>query len=217
MHKADREIVAQVNKILLTGPKMISKKIILYSLSTCAFCQAIKKMLDDLEITFQCIQADELPDEERKKVIKELKNVNPKCSFPTVVIDNETVVGYKVQEIKEKIGVRTEVDELYDMLKKVNEPKGYYLNGDKEKTFELLRGLLINKKRYGYMACPCRLASGKRENDRDIVCPCIYREPDVKEYGSCFCSLYVSAKWYTGKINRQEVPERRPPELTDVE
>lgn len=193
------------------------KKIILYSLSTCGFCQAIKKMLDDLEITFQCFQADELPAEERKKVIQELKKVNPKCSFPTVVIGDETVVGYKIQEIKEKIGIRTEVDELYDMLKKVNEPKGYYLNGDQEKAFELLRSLLTNKKRYGYMACPCRLASGVRENDRDIICPCIYREPDVQEYGSCFCSLYVSAEWYTGKIARQEVPERRPPELNVVD
>jgi ferredoxin-thioredoxin reductase catalytic subunit len=196
---------------------MISKKIILYSLTTCVFCQAIKKMLDDLAITFQCIQADELADEERKKVVKELRKVNPKCSFPTVVIGDETVVGYKVQEIKEKIGIRTEVDELYDRLRKVNEPKGYYLNGDKEKTFELLRSLLINKKRYGYMSCPCRLASGVRENDRDIICPCTYREQDVQEYGSCFCSLYVSADWYTGKIVRKDVPERRPPELNDAE
>ena len=196
---------------------MTTKKITLYSLTTCGFCQAIKKMFDDLDLSFRCIQADELSDEERSKVIKELREVNPKCSFPTVVVDDEVIVGYKVQEIKEVIGIRTEVDELYDMLKKVHEPKGYYLNGDKEKTYELLRSLLTNKKRYGYMACPCRLASGKREDDRDIICPCIYREPDVKEYGSCFCSLYVSADWYTGKIKREEVPERRPPELYDSE
>ena len=196
---------------------MTSKNITLYSLTTCAFCQAIKKMLDDLNISFRCIQADELPEEDRSRVIKELKKVNPKCSFPTVVIDDEVVVGYKVQEIKETIGIRTEVDDLYTMLKKVHEPKGYYLNGDKEKTFELLRSLLTNKKRYGYMACPCRLASGKRDNDRDIICPCVYRTPDVNEYGSCYCSLYVSADWYTGKIEREEVPERRPPELYESE
>ena len=196
---------------------MAAKKITLYSLTTCVFCQAIKKMLDDLEITFQCIQADELPEGEKTSVLKELRKVNPKCSFPTVVIDDAVVVGYKIQEIKKTIGIRTEVDDLYDMLKKAHERKGYYLNGDTEKTFELLRSLLTNKKRYGYMACPCRLASGKRDNDRDIICPCIYRAPDVKEYGSCFCSLYVSADWYTGKITREEVPERRPPELYDSE
>lgn len=195
---------------------MATKKITLYSLTTCVFCQAIKKMLDDLEISFQCIQADELPEEEKSTVIKELRKVNPKCSFPTVVVDDKVIVGYKIQEIKESIGIHTEVDDLYDRLKKVNEPKGYFLNGDKEKTFELLRSLLTNKKRYGYMACPCRLASGKRDNERDIICPCSYREPDVIEYGSCFCSLYVSADWYTGKIKREEVPERRPPELYDL-
>lgn len=196
---------------------MTTKKVILYSLSTCAYCQAIKKMLNDLNISFQCFQADDLAAEERKKAIRDLRKINPKCSFPTVVVGDDTIVGYKIQEIKEKLDIRTEVDELYDMLKKVNEPKGYYLNGDKEKVFELLRGLLVNKKRYGYMACPCRLASGTRENDRDIICPCSYRETDVQEYGSCFCSLYVSADWYTGKIERKTVPERRPPELSDPE
>lgn len=196
---------------------MTTKKVVLYSLSTCAYCQAIKKMLNDLNISFHCVEADDLAAEERKQAIKDLRKINPKCSFPTVVVGDDTIVGYKIQEIKEKLDIRTEVDELYDMLKKVNEPKGYYLNGDKEKVFELLRGLLVNKKRYGYMACPCRLASGTRENDRDIICPCSYRETDVQEYGSCFCSLYVSADWYTGKIERETVPERRPPELSDPE
>ncbi|MGD8563592.1 MAG: ferredoxin-thioredoxin reductase catalytic domain-containing protein, partial [Desulfarculaceae bacterium] len=58
--------------------------------------------------------------------------------------------------------------ELYEMLKKVQEPKGYWFNQDKERTFELLEALLANKERYGYMCCPCRLASGDREKDQDI-------------------------------------------------
>ena len=45
------------------------------------------------------------------------------------------------------------------------------------------------------MCCPCRLAAGDREWDRDIICPCVYREPDVAEYGSCYCNLYVSRAW----------------------
>ncbi len=100
---------------------------------------------------------------------------------------------------------------LYEMLRKVQEPKGYYFNTDKERTFELLEGLLENKERYGYMACPCRLASGDREWDRDIICPCVYREPDVEEYGSCYCNLYVSQEWNEEKIPHGYVPERRPP------
>jgi len=103
-----------------------------------------------------------------------------------------------------------DTQQLYEMLKKVQESKGYFFNNDMEKVFELLQGLLVNKERYGYMACPCRLASGDREKDRDIICPCEYRTPDVKDYGTCYCSLYVSKDWNEGKIPHEYVPERRP-------
>lgn len=103
-------------------------------------------------------------------------------------------------------------EELYEKLRKIQEPKGYFFNSDKELVFDLLNGLLANKAQYGYMACPCRLSSGDYESDKDIICPCIYREPDVKEYGSCYCSLYVSKEWNEGSIPHVVVPERRPPE-----
>lgn len=105
-----------------------------------------------------------------------------------------------------------EVEKLYEMLKKVQGLKGYYFNKDKDRVFELLEPLLVNKKRYGYMSCPCRLASGDRDLDKDIVCPCAYRAPDVEEYGSCYCNLYVSMAWNEEKIPHAYVPERRPPE-----
>ena len=107
----------------------------------------------------------------------------------------------------------TEVEKLHEMLRKVQEPKGYYFNRDRDRTLELLAALLVNKERYGYMGCPCRLNVGDREADRDIICPCVYREPDVREYGSCYCNLYVSRQWNEGSIPRLPVPERRPPEL----
>ncbi len=101
---------------------------------------------------------------------------------------------------------------LYEMLAKTQAAKGYYFNADRDRTMELLEALLKNKERYGYMACPCRLASGDKENDKDIICPCVYREPDVAEYGSCYCNLYVSKAWNEGTIPQEFVPERRPPE-----
>ncbi|MGE4422747.1 MAG: ferredoxin-thioredoxin reductase catalytic domain-containing protein [Pseudodesulfovibrio sp.] len=102
--------------------------------------------------------------------------------------------------------------QLYEMLKKVQEPKGYYFNADMDMTMPLLESLLTNKERFGYMACPCRLANGEYEADKDILCPCVYREEDVKEYGACFCALYVSKEFNDGTIEKQVVPERRPPE-----
>ena len=104
------------------------------------------------------------------------------------------------------------VKRLYETLKKLQEAKGYYFNQDLDRTVDLLEGLLINKERYGYMCCPCRIASEDGEKDKDIICPCVYRVPDVEEYGSCYCNLYVSREWNEGKIPHVYVPERRPPE-----
>lgn len=89
---------------------------------------------------------------------------------------------------------------------------GCFLNPDKEFLNNLLEGLKTNEERYGYPSCPCRLASGKFEFDRDIICPCDYRDPDVAQYGCCYCALFVRKDVYEGKTAVQPVPERRPVE-----
>ena len=103
-------------------------------------------------------------------------------------------------------------ESLYALLRPIQEAKGYYFNADVDDiTLPLLESLLVNKARYGYMACPCRLANGQRELDVDIICPCTYREPDVVEYGACHCGLYVSKAFLESGEETPEVPERRPP------
>ena len=89
---------------------------------------------------------------------------------------------------------------------------GYYLNPDHEFLQDLLEGLKKNEERYGYPSCPCRVASGKLELDRDIVCPCDYRDPDVAEYGTCYCAFYMRKDLYEGKTPILPIPERRPAE-----
>lgn len=103
------------------------------------------------------------------------------------------------------------VDALYDRLNREAEEGGYHLNPDMGFTKDLVRSLLVNEKRYGYWACPCRLASGIKEEDLDIICPCDYRDADVNEYGSCYCALYVSTEIAEGKKKATSIPERRPP------
>jgi ferredoxin-thioredoxin reductase catalytic subunit len=77
---------------------------------------------------------------------------------------------------------------------------------------DLLEGLKKNEERYGYPSCPCRVATGNMDIDRDIICPCDYRDPDVAEYGCCYCALYVRKDLYEGKTPISPIPERRPPE-----
>ncbi|HJX13704.1 MAG TPA: ferredoxin-thioredoxin reductase catalytic domain-containing protein [Dehalococcoidales bacterium] len=104
-----------------------------------------------------------------------------------------------------------EAGRLRDTLRREAGAGGYHLNPDDALTGDLVEGLLVNEKRYGYRACPCRLASGDREEDLDIVCPCDYRDPDLAEYGACYCALYVSGDVAGGKKKVGSIPERRPP------
>ncbi|MGD1118089.1 MAG: ferredoxin-thioredoxin reductase catalytic domain-containing protein [Dehalococcoidales bacterium] len=104
-----------------------------------------------------------------------------------------------------------EIDRYYEKLKREAESGGYFLNPDKAMVRELLTGLLTNQKRYGYPACPCRLASGKKDEDLDIICPCDYRDPDLTDFNACYCSLYVSKEAAEGKVKVSSIPERRPP------
>ena len=101
----------------------------------------------------------------------------------------------------EKIKERAEIDAKRN---------GYYLNPDPKFLKSLLQGLKKNEERYNYPSCPCRLASGKIDFDKDIICPCDYRDSDVIEFGACYCALYVDEKMHTGTIELSPVPERRP-------
>ena len=89
---------------------------------------------------------------------------------------------------------------------------GYYLTPDPELLKDLLDGLQKNEERYNYPSCPCRLASGQLELDRDIICPCDYRDPDVNDYKQCYCGLYVTLDVFEGKTVINPIPERRPTE-----
>jgi ferredoxin-thioredoxin reductase catalytic subunit len=104
-----------------------------------------------------------------------------------------------------------EVDRLYQRLERVAEGAGYHLNPDLEFTRELVKSLIVNERRYGYWACPCRLASGTRADDLDIICPCDYRDPDLSDYGACYCALYVTEAVRRGEKAAGSIPERRPP------
>jgi len=104
-----------------------------------------------------------------------------------------------------------EIDSLFAKLNTEAESSGYHLNPDEEFVRMLLEGLIVNVKRYGYQACPCRLASGDKEEDLDIICPCDYRDPDLVDYDTCYCCLYVSEAVVRGVTSVSSIPDRRPP------
>lgn len=83
------------------------------------------------------------------------------------------------------------------------------LNRDNEHLKMITEGLMKNYNRYGYFSCPCRDAEGIREKDKDMTCPCIYCIPDQKEFGHCYCGLYLTEEFYNSGSKPESIPERR--------
>ena len=93
----------------------------------------------------------------------------------------------------------------------VSQKNKWILNKDQSTFNDLIDGLVDNKRSMGYQSCPCRLASGNRDLDRDLICPCDYATDDVKEFGACYCNLYLRLDFYeTIKAEFVNIPERRP-------
>ncbi|MCD4715509.1 MAG: glutaredoxin family protein [Desulfobacterales bacterium] len=79
--------------------------IMIYTLSTCGHCKATKKFLDECKIAFEFEDVDLLQGEERTAILEEIKKWNPSCSFPTIIIGDKVIVGYKEHEIREALGL----------------------------------------------------------------------------------------------------------------
>lgn len=82
---------------------MVDKEVKLFSLSTCSHCKSTKKLLADCTVKYDFVDVDLLEGEERKAILEDVKKFNPKCSFPTIIIGDKVIVGYKENEIKEAL------------------------------------------------------------------------------------------------------------------
>lgn len=87
---------------------MATEKPKLYALSTCSHCKSTKKLLSDCDVEYDYVEVDDLEGEERKAILADIKEINPRCSFPTIKINDTVIVGFKEKEIKEALGIKDE-------------------------------------------------------------------------------------------------------------
>ena len=86
-------------------PENSDPKVHVYTLSTCSHCKSVKKLLDDCTVQYDFVDVDLLEGDERKAIIEDVKQFNPRCTFPTIIIGDKVIVGNKEQEIKEALGI----------------------------------------------------------------------------------------------------------------
>jgi len=77
----------------------------LYSLSTCSHCRATKRLLDECTVQYEFTDVDLLDGDERDTILEDIRKLNPRCSFPTIIIGKTVIVGYREAEIKNALGI----------------------------------------------------------------------------------------------------------------
>lgn len=101
------------------------------------------------------------------------------------------------------------IEDVRAYVKRVAEKRGWKLNPNTDGTLDMLvDGLKIYFNRVGYFNCPCRDSFEDMATDRDIICPCNYAQPDIEEFGRCYCALYFDPD-IDSSIPVEMIPERR--------
>ena len=77
----------------------MSADIKVYALSTCVHCKHAKEFLEEKHIPYDCVHVDYLTGEERTKIMDIVRKLNPALSFPTIVIGDKVIVGFRRDEL----------------------------------------------------------------------------------------------------------------------
>ncbi|MBN2330533.1 MAG: ferredoxin:thioredoxin reductase [Candidatus Aenigmarchaeota archaeon] len=83
------------------------------------------------------------------------------------------------------------VEKMVEWYKGYAKRSGFRLNPDMKIVEAICLGLLANEQKHGARYCPCRMVTGDKEEDKKIVCPCVYHKDEIKKMGHCHCRLFV--------------------------
>ena len=81
--------------------------------------------------------------------------------------------------------------ELIREYEKYAKENGFRLNPDRKIVENIIKSLLLREKKFGEKYCPCRRITGSKEEDKKIICPCVYNKEELQKYGHCLCNLFV--------------------------
>lgn len=83
----------------------MAAKVKMYTLSTCSHCKATKQFMNENKVEYEYVDVDLLDGEDRKSAIEEVKKFNSHLSFPTIIIGERIIVGFREDEIREVLGL----------------------------------------------------------------------------------------------------------------
>ncbi len=85
----------------------------------------------------------------------------------------------------------SEAEKLIKEYDEYAKSKGFRLNPNPKIVEGIVSALMAKEKAFGERYCPCRRMTGNKEEDKKIICPCIYHLDEIEKDGHCHCNLYV--------------------------
>ncbi len=76
-----------------------------YALSTCSHCKSCKRFLGECGIEYEFTDVDLLPEADKTEVLDEIKRLTSRCAFPTIIIGEKVIVGFREREIRQALGL----------------------------------------------------------------------------------------------------------------
>jgi ferredoxin-thioredoxin reductase catalytic subunit len=83
------------------------------------------------------------------------------------------------------------IEELKQKSKEYAKKAGIKINPDEKIIAGIIKGLLNNEEKHGGLYCPCRIVSGNKLKDKEIICPCVFHRGEIELQGFCHCRLFV--------------------------
>jgi glutaredoxin-like protein NrdH len=94
-----------MEKIRVSGQNK-THKVLMYALSTCAWCKMTKKFLKDNDIEYEYVDVDLANDEDHEKIRKDITSKGAEPTYPTLIVDDRTVIsGFRKDKIKEVLDI----------------------------------------------------------------------------------------------------------------
>ena len=78
----------------------MSAQVKIYTLSTCSHCTQAKEFLDERKVAYDPVSVDFMSGDERTQVLDTIRKLNPAITFPTIVIGEKVIVGFRREEIE---------------------------------------------------------------------------------------------------------------------
>jgi len=93
-------------KIIKVLGKNNKHKVLMYAISTCAWCKRTKNILKDNNIEYEYVDVDLSNIEGREKIRREILKRGGSLSYPAIIIDDKILInGFRKDEIKETLEI----------------------------------------------------------------------------------------------------------------